>query len=126
MAELAWRADALAAGQGWHGAWVRLLLRALEASAGRRRETPEARLELAAGDRRGLGGEPLRRLAALAAGRPGPLIEALRGAGPAGGAGKCDRARARGGTGLERGAAAAGGAGPRRSGTLSWRAAARR
>ena len=85
MAELVWRADALAAGQGWHGAWVRLLLRALEASAGRRRETPEARLELAAAIGRGLGGEPLRRLAELAAGmRPGPLIEALRGGG-------CDR-----------------------------------
>ena len=85
MAELAWRADALAAGHGWHGAWLRLLLHALEASAGRRRETPEARLDLAAAIGRGLGGEPLRRLAALAAGR--------------------------GGTGLERGAAAAGGAG---------------
>ena len=82
MAELAWRADALAAGQGWHGAWVRLLLRALEASAGRRRETPEERLELAAAIGRALGGEPLRRLAELAAGmRPGPVIEALRGGG---------------------------------------------
>ena len=80
MAELVWRADALAAGHGWHGAWVRLLLRALEASAGRRRETPEARLQLAAAIGRALGGEPLRRLAQLAAGgRPGPLIEALRG-----------------------------------------------
>ncbi len=82
MAELVWRADALAAGQGWHGAWVRLLLRALESSAGRRREPPEARLELAAAIGRALGGEPLRRLAELAgAGRPGPLIEALRGEG---------------------------------------------
>ena len=80
MAELVWRADALAAGQGWHGAWVRLLLRALESSAGRRRETPHARLELAAAIGRALGGEPLRRLAELAAaGRPGVLIEALRG-----------------------------------------------
>ena len=87
MAELAWRADALAAGHGWHGAWVRLLLHALEASAGRRREMSEARIELAAAIGRGLGGEPLRRLAGLAAGRPGPLIEALRGAGPAGSAG---------------------------------------
>lgn len=80
MAELVWSADALAAGQGWHGAWVRLLLRALESSAGRRRETPQARLELAAAIGRALGGEPLRRLAALAAaGRPRVLIEALRG-----------------------------------------------
>ena len=85
MAELAWRADALAAAHGWHGAWVRLLLRALEASASRRRETPHTRLELAAAIGRGLGGEPLRRLAGLATGtRPGPLIEALRGAGAIG------------------------------------------
>ncbi len=82
MAELAWRADELAAGHGWHGAWVRLLLRALESSAGRRRETPQQRLEIAGAIGRALGGEPLRRLAQLASGgRAGGLIEALRGDG---------------------------------------------
>src|SRR5690606_6755117 len=51
LAERTWRAAALAAEHGWSGpdgAWPRLLRRALARSAGRRRESPEARAALVA------------------------------------------------------------------------------
>ena len=80
LAELAWRAAALASEHGWDGAWRLLLLRALAASAGRRAETAGVRAALATQINGALGGEPLRRLVTLALDqRPGPLVEALRG-----------------------------------------------
>ena len=85
MAELAWRAAALAAERGWSGAWRRLLRSALEASAGRRHESPLARQALAIEIEAALGEEPLRRLVTLAeSGRPATLIAALRGGGALG------------------------------------------
>ena len=84
MAELAWRASALAARHGWSGAWRLLLLRALAASAGRRARGGEPTAALAAAIGAGLGGDPLRRLAALAAEGPGRTIGALRGGGAIG------------------------------------------
>ncbi|MFA7297516.1 MAG: DUF2851 family protein [Dehalococcoidia bacterium] len=80
LAERAWRAGELAARLGWGGAWAALLDRALASSAGRRCESPEDRVVLAASVSGALGGEPLRGLAGLAVARePRVLIDALRG-----------------------------------------------
>ena len=81
LAELAWRASALAAARGWDGAWEALLASALEASAGRRREDAARREAAAARIGAALGPEPLRALRGLAlggGGRPRALIAALR------------------------------------------------
>ena len=85
LAERVWRAAALAAEHGWDGAWQALLLRALAASAGRRREPPAEREALARRITEALGPEPLTRLAALAGERrPAVLSAALRGDGALG------------------------------------------
>jgi hypothetical protein len=85
LAERTWRAAALVAERGWDGAWAVLLERALHASAGRRFESPAARVELAARITSGLGGEVMPTLVVHAS-EPSPLslIAALRGGGALG------------------------------------------
>lgn len=79
LAERAWRAGELATRLGWDEAWATLLDRALARSAGRRCEPEAVHREIAGGVTAGLGGDPLRGLAALTATRtPHALIEALR------------------------------------------------
>ena len=79
MAELAWRAGALAAEAGWDESWARLLDQALAASAGRRRESSADRAALRAAISNGLGAEPLSTLRTLALDRRAQqLIAAVR------------------------------------------------
>jgi len=81
LAERAWRAGELAARLGWDGAWAALLDRALASSAGRRCESAEDRDALAQAVTAGVGGDPLRQLAALATTRdPNAMVEALQAA----------------------------------------------
>lgn len=75
LAERVWRAARLAERAGWDGAWRELRDAALRASAGRRRSRSQD-------DRRAESerqSSPWPLLERLARGRPGPLIEALRG-----------------------------------------------
>ena len=81
LAERAWGAGRLVELAGWEGAWEELLIRALRASAGRRRESEGEQRALAAriGATIGGGGVPLPALEQLArTRRPAALIEALR------------------------------------------------
>ena len=85
LAERTWRAAEVVARAGWDGGWATLLDRALAASAGRRQERAEARVELGRRVTSALGPEPVRALVALAADR-GALVSALRGGGALGAA----------------------------------------
>jgi len=79
LAERAWGAGRLAELNGWAGAWEELLIRALRASAGRRRERDEDQQAMATRISAALGDEPLVTLDRLArTRRTAPLIEVLR------------------------------------------------
>jgi hypothetical protein len=79
LAERTWRAAALVAERGWDAAWQVLLEGALRGSAGRRFESPAARVELAARITCALGEEVMPALVAAALdARPRTLIAALR------------------------------------------------
>jgi hypothetical protein len=79
LAERTWRTAALVAERGWEAAWGVLLERALRASAGRRFESPAARVKLAGHITSVLGEEVMPALrGAAAAAKPRALISVLR------------------------------------------------
>lgn len=80
LAERAWGAGRLVELNGWDGAWEELLIRALRASAGRRRETDVEQRALAARISEGLadaGEEPAEATPAAPGGRPRSVLPAL-------------------------------------------------
>jgi hypothetical protein len=85
LAERMWRAAQLVVECGWDASWAVLLERALRGSAGRRFESPAARVELATRVTSALGAEVMPvLLAAARAAKPRTLIGVLRGDGALG------------------------------------------